>query len=485
MKNQKNIKENTIYNMIKSVAAIIFPMISFPYASRMLLVDNLGKVNFANSVVSYFSLIAALGISTYAIRECSKVKNDRKKLDELASQIYTINLWSTAFSYAVLLITLLFARPLYNYRLLIVIQSMSIVLTTVGADWINTVEEDFKYITIRTVLFQLVSLVLLLVFVHKPDDYVIYAIINVISSAGANISNYFYRKRYCTIRFVLHVDWKRHMPKVMMLFSMLIAQSIYVNSDVTILGIVRGDYEVGLYSVSVKIYNIVQALVNAVTYVVIPQLAFAFSRKDYTKVNQLLRYSVNFTVLLGLPCVVGVCMIAGDLINIIAGPEYLEATLSLQILAVALGCSFAAGVLGNLIMLPSGRDKLCMSSSIVSAALNMVLNLIFIPYFGLNAAAVTTMLSQAVGFFIKMPFVEKEINLGPQKSIFAGPILGCMVIVVIALVLSAVIDGLFVRVGAIVLLSVIAYGVIVIVMKNELALDIRDKFFKILKGNVR
>lgn len=474
MSNKANVQKNTIYNMIKSVAAILFPMISFPYASRVLLADSLGKVNFGNSVVSYFNLLAGLGIATYAIRECSKVKEDKGKLENIASQLYTINIYTTILAYLCLLITLLVAKPLEKYRALIVLLSLMIGMTTIGADWINNVMEDFKFITIRTVAFQVLSVVLLLLLIKSPKDYLLYAGITVISNGGANIVNAFYRKKYCKLHLVKHIDWKKHFPPILLLFSMLIAQTIYVNSDTTILGLIKGDFEVGLYSVSVKVYNIVQTLVNSVTYAVLPQLSYWFARKNYEKINSLLRYGLNFTITLGLPCVVGMFAIAPELIVLVAGKEYIGATVSLQILAVALGASFIAGFLGNMIMIPSGRDKLCMMSSCISAIVNLVLNILFIPTWGLNAAAATTAVSQILGFFIKLPFVEKEVSIGDKKSLLLGPVIGSTLIFVITYLMRIIITNVIVRAVVIIGASVVVYGITLVIFKNDLALSMLE-----------
>lgn len=159
--NKEQIGKNTIYSVIKQISTIIFPLITFPYISRVLLVDNVGKINFGESVISYVSLIASLGISTYAVRECSKVKESKKELSDIASQILSINLITTIIAYIVLGILLLFVDKFEDYRLLIGIQSITIIFTTLGADWLNTAMEDLKFIAVRTVIFQVVALSLI------------------------------------------------------------------------------------------------------------------------------------------------------------------------------------------------------------------------------------------------------------------------------------------------------------------------------------
>ena len=465
--NKISLNKNTVYNTIKSVFGIIYPLITFPYISRVLMTDNVGKINFGNSVVSYFSLVASLGVTTYAIRECSKVKSDKEGLSKTASEIFSINIISTIISYVALIVTLIVAKPLENYKMLICIQSATILFTTLGADWINTVMEDFRYITIRTVAMQVLSLVLMFVFVQNPDDYIIYVIISLVSTAGANILNIFYRRKFCSIRFTFKPDLRKHLPPILVLFSLLISQIIYTNSDMTILGLVKGDYEVGLYSTSVKIYNLVNTTVASIAWVVMPQLTSSFEKKDYESVNKLLRYSLNFIVILGVPAFCGIEVIADHIIGFFAGDAYVGATMSIRILGVALVLSFIGGWISNIILIPSGREKVCLYSSIVSASINIILNLIFIPRWGLNAAAATTVLSELVGVLIVGWFIDKNVKIINIWKMIRGPIIGGIGILIIGYIFR----NIFVESWKISILTIFAsalwYLIVLAVSKDE------------------
>lgn len=467
-----SIGKNALYNTIKSISSIIFPFITFPYITRVLLTDNVGKINFGNSVISYFSLIASLGISTYAIRECSKCRDDKDKMAKVANEIFSLNLITTLISYALLLITIFSFSAFENYRTLIIIQSLTIMFATLGTDWVNNVMEDFGYITFRTLIFQVVSLVLMFVFVRQPDDYIKYAIIVLISNSGAQITNIFYRRKYFKLRFTKDINLKKHLKPILLLFSMQLAMVIYVNSDTTMLGFIRGDTEVGLYSVSVKIYNIIQTLVTAVHTVLIPQLAIGFAKKDYTSLNKLLRYAFNFMLIIGLPCLVGVNLVAEGAITILSGEAYLDCITSLRILMVALFASFMGGYLNNLIMLPSGRDKLCFISSSCSAVINIVLNFILIPMFGLNAAAFTTFVSMLLGFFIKLPFVDKNLSFRYILKDMWSPVVACSAMTVLGFGVGLLIEDMVVKTLIQIGVCVIVYMAVLVLMKNQFFFDI-------------
>lgn len=502
-----SIGKNTVYNIIKTLSTIVFPLITFPYACRVLGVDNVGKVNFASSIISYISLIASLGVSTYAIRECSRVCDDKAQLAQIASEIFSINIFSTILAYVILTVLLIFWSKLENYKILILLYGIKVLMFTLGADWLNSAMEDFKYITLRTFAFQMLSLVMLFIFVHKPDDYYIYAAVTVLSSSGGNLLNVFYRRKYCKVRFLAFhktigdssadigttmyrgIHWKKHMPPIMMLFALMLAQTVFVSVDTTMLGIMRDDREVGLYSASTQVYNMVNVVVASIAFVVMPQLSYWFRKSGdcrkagmpvepvYAEINKLLKYSLNFIIVLGLPCVVGLFALAPDVIELVGGKAYFDAVPSLRILCVALFFSLLGGFVGNIILLPSGRDSVCLISSMVSALVNLMLNLIMIPRWGLNAAAFTTAVSQFIALMMELPFIEKEVKFGNVLTMVFAPVIGCLVIAVIVIEIQRCGLNLGLRVVLAVVLSAIAYAMILLLLRNEFAMN-TSKIFK-------
>ena len=140
---KKSLSLNAVMSAAKTLMGILFPLITFPYASNVLQVENLGWVNFASSISGYFVLFAGLGISSYAVREGSKYVNDREKLSKFASEMFSINMISTLMTYAVLALVLLGSSKLRGYADLIVILSLQIFFTTIGTEWIFTIFEEY------------------------------------------------------------------------------------------------------------------------------------------------------------------------------------------------------------------------------------------------------------------------------------------------------------------------------------------------------
>lgn len=469
-----NIKKNTLYNVIKTFTSIAFPLITFPYIYRVLLPPNVGKIEFGLSIVSYFALIASLGISTYAIRECSVVRDNKSKLNDIASQIFSINIITTIIAYVILAVFLVFNRKLETYRILIMIQSLSIVFSTLGADWINSAMEDFKYITIRTVVFQFISVILIYCFIKKPEDYLKYAFISLISSAGANISNIRYRKKFCELRFITNmnnIEWSKHFVSILYMFVMILSQTIFNSIDKTMLGLMKGDVAVGIYSTANNISNIALQVVTSLLWVVMPRLSYYFSKDEYTDINGLLRKILGFNAVLGIPCVVGTYMISGDIIQIIAGEKYADSAGVLKILMIGFVFTiFGGGFLGNYALLPAKKEKTFMIICLLASLVNAILNFIFIPLYGVYAAAVTTDISALVIMICVFLSVDRRIQINNCLNLVISPIIGCIGIV-ISCKLCSKIEFLWMRVGVSIFLSVLLYFVVLFICKNELLFD--------------
>ena len=472
-----SVKKNTMYNMIKTISSIAFSLITFPYISRVLEPDGVGKINFGNSIISYLTLLAGLGVSTYAVRECSKYKGDREKLQKTASQIYSINICTMTIAYIVLIMLLLFVEPISKYGLLICIQSGSILLTIIGTDWLNTAMEEFRYITYRVLFFQILSLALMFIFVTEKDDYLIYAIITVISS-GAGIVNIFYRRKYCNIRFTFDMDLNIHLKPILTLFVMLLAQTVYCNMDITMLGLMKGNEEVGVYSTAVRIYTTITQVITAVVYVVMPQMSKAYKDNDNDKIKYLSGYSLGFIGLLGVPCVLGMMLMAPQVVDILAGSAYTDAIILTRLLAVALSIALFGGFIGNIILLPSMREKYFLKSCIYAAIANFVLNLFLVPLWGAVGAAITTIIAELITLLHNAYCVKGEIEIGIikdslMKPIIAGLLLAPVLIMITMLNFNSVIDLILgVSLG-----GIVYFGTLYL-LKYQFVVELVDSFFK-------
>jgi O-antigen/teichoic acid export membrane protein len=307
------------------------------------------------------------------------------------------------------------------------------------------------------------------IFVHEPKDYVSYVLITVIASSGANLTNIFYRTRYCTIKFVLNPNVKKHLPKILKYFAAVITQQIYVNSDVLMLGWMTNTTQVGLYSTASKIFNLVNTMIASIFTVVLPQACSTYEKGDYQRYNDVLRKVVLYLVGLGLPCVIGILLLSKEIIIFIAGNEYAAATPALMFFAGALFFSCIHGFLGNLLTIPMADYNIGIVAALISSIANIVLNAILIPHYGFVAAAFTTMLAEFISALVFTKKINNNIRIQNVGKSILHSIVGCLAFAIYIIVMKRLALNNFMGTILMIAGSVAIYSIVLLLFKDEFA----------------
>ena len=462
---RKSLKVNAVLNIIKQCCAIIFPLITFPYVSRILGVEAYGKVNFSSSIISYISLLAGLGVSSYAIREGARIRDNKEKFEKFASEVFSINVVSTVIAYVLLVMMVLFWKKLEPYRVLIVILSINVLLTTLGTDWVNTVYEDFLYLTIRYVLCQSLAVVTTLLFVKNPNDVALYAFFSNLGTILANAMNLLYirNKLRISIHFTFKMNVKCHLRPIMLLFGNMISSMVYLYSDTTMLGVLAGDVAVGYYTVSSKIYSLVKQLINAVSNVLTPRLSHDYENKTAKNMSKNINGVLGALLIVVIPITIGMICMGREIILLIAGEEYISAYPALAILSITLIFSTCACVFVSVIMLAQRKDREILTASGISAAVNILLNLILIPLYSYNAAAFTTFISECLMLAMGIFYTHHTIEIEIRKYLALAGIGGIEVWIICHGIKKIVTNGILALFVSIVLCGAI-YGVTILVL---------------------
>ncbi len=479
-----NIKINAILNVVKRGMSVFFPLITYTYVSRVLGSANLGTYSFSESIVSYFNLIAALGVSSYAIREGARIRENKNSITQFSAEIFTFNAISTISAYALLLLAVIFIPRLREDANVILILSVNILCNTLGRDWLNSIFEDFMSITVRYIIFQSLAVVMILTLVRSKEDILAYTAAMAVAISGAALANviYSYRK-YAPIKLVSPKSLTRHIKPVLYLFLISLTITIYINSDITILGFMRTSSEVGIYTLSSKIYIITKEVLNAITMVAIPRLSNYLGMEKNAEYSRLLGKLREALIIFIFPCIVGIFSLSKQIVVIVGGQEYAAGWVPLTILCGALffavfACFYAQGVL-----VPNRLEKRFLLASTVSAVANILLNLILIPYWGMAAAALTTVVAEFLVMAICLFYSIKEADYewtGMQQ--FVSPLAGCVVIYLICSAMKMYFSNAILIVLCSIILSAGCYLIVLIALRNELAasvlLSIRGRIHK-------
>ncbi|AJY62070.1 flippase [Lactobacillus helveticus] len=485
---KKSLGLNAFFNGMRSVLSLIFPLITFPYISRVLSVSGIGIYNFSNTYVSYFILIAGLGIATYAVREGAKYRNQKEKIEEFTSQVFSINIIATIVAYLLLFLSLVIFKNLNNYVTCILIFSLQILFTTLGTEWIYTIYEDYAYITIRSIAFKILSIILLFILVRKPSDYLWYATITVLAAVGSNILNFIHARSFINIRLTLNTKWRYHLKPIMIIFASAVAVTIFTASDTTILGILKNDYAVGIYSTSVKIYQITEGLLSAILTVTIPRLAMLWGQKRRSEYNDVLTRVINTLGILVLPASVGLIMLSREVVLIIAGYKFLPSVNSLRIITWAIIFSIFSWIFSDCVLIPVKRESEVLRNTLVTATINVILNFILIPSMSYDGTSLSTVIAEFSvmvmnGYSCRdiiKPIIFKKETL---KNLFES-IIGCIGIVIVCLLCQWGLHSMIWKTIFSMVLSVPMYGAILILLGNEIAISMLNNVLNIVKSKL-
>lgn len=471
----KSLKVNALLNGIKQGCTVIFPLITFSYVTRALGNSEYGAYNFALSIINYFLLIAGLGINTYSVREGARIRDDHNKISNFCSEIFTINVYSTIIAYALLLLITISVPKIHSYSVQIFILSLGILFTTVGLDWINTIYEDYLYITIRYIIVQIVTLVLTFLFVHSDQDLNKYCVISLFALYGGYLFNVFYVRRYSHVKFLWHINTK-HLKPLLVLFANSVATIIYVNSDITMLGFYRSNADVGLYSFSSRIYNSAKQMLNAFVLVTIPRLASVVStdKKDYVSY---LRKITSGICLVLFPIVAAIFSYRKEIILIMGGTAYFDSSASLAILSFAIIFAILSSIIGNGVLIVNRLEDKCLLSTSVSAAVNVVINFIILPIMGINGAAFTTLLAETVNLFIQLYCANRIV---PLKKIVSFDLLIYSAEGIFVFLISSAIHTLYYSYSSVprALISIMLSALIAVAIYIVLLLTTHNKILK-------
>ena len=300
----KSLKRNFIMNAILTMSQFIFPLITFPYVSRILLPEGTGKVSFATSIISYFAIFAQLGIPTYGIRACAKVRDNKEELSRTVQELFIINLIMSGIAYVALLGAIAVIPRLHQEKELILIVSLTILFNAIGMEWLYKALEQYTYITIRSIIFKFIALLAMFALIHQQSDYVIYGGISIFASSASNIFNFLHAHKYISLKPLGQYNFQRHLKAVVIFFAMSCATTIYTHLDTVMLGFMTSDVEVGYYNAAVKIKTILVSIVTSLGVVLLPRASYYVEHKMMKEFYHITQKAIKFVLLVATPMMV-------------------------------------------------------------------------------------------------------------------------------------------------------------------------------------
>ena len=405
---QVSVKKNFIMNAILTISRFIFPLISFPYISRVLLSAGTGRVSFANSIIEYFLMLSALGIPTYGVRACARVRDNKEKLSQTAQELLLLNIIMCLVSYVCLAIAIVVVPKLRNEKLLLIIISSTLIFSALGMEWLYKALEQYSYITIRSIVFNAIAIVFMFLLVHQQSDYIIYGSISVGASSLGYIMNIIHARKYIILKPLGNYNLKQHIKPVLVFFSMACAVTIYTNLDNVMLGFMKTDTDVGYYHAAVRIKTILVAIVTSLGTVLLPRVSYYVQQGKMEEFKRVTRKAINFVFVFAVPVLIYFIIFAKNGVLLISGSDFAGAILPMQILMPTLLFIGLTGLLGIQILVPLGKERFVLYSEIAGAIVDLILNAILIPKLGATGAAIGTLAAEAVVLIVQLIALKND-----------------------------------------------------------------------------
>lgn len=470
---QKSLVKNSIYNIIYTIANILFPFVTSIYVSRILLPNGVGKVASAQNIASYFVTIAALGLPSYGVREFAKIRESSRKKNKLFTELFLLNIISTTLSVIVFFVLVLKNNGFNGEWGLYIACGLSIVFNYLNIDWMYKGLEEYGYITGRSLLIKGASLVALLLFVRTRQDYVMYALISSLATGGNYIFNIIYARKFVKLDWK-YIELKKHIKPVLLIASIIFLSTIYNKIDVTMLNMLATDESVGYYTYAQKTINMVLTMANAVTAALLPRLSYYYEN-DKEEFYKLIDKGFQVLCFLAFPLAVGMALVAPQAVSVLYGKAFLPATLTIRLMCPLILIKGFGDLFCYQLVYSTKSEKIILPAATAASLINIVTNAILIPILLQNGAVIASVFSELVTNGIQFIYMKNKVKFSINykafiRSIISTGIMAICVYVAMKINISNII-GLILEM----VIGIIVYIGLNLFMKNTLMIEILKK----------
>lgn len=413
----KSIKKNYIFNLTYQLVLILIPLISIPYLSRVLLEDGVGIFSYSESIVSYFTLFAILGSTTYAQREIGKVQNDTEARSRIFWEIFIVRLVTSVIATAAYGVYIIFLEQNFVIGLIFVLNIVNVLF---DITWYFQGIEEFGKVAAFGLVFKLLNFAFIFIFIKAQSDLWLYTLGKCGFLLIGNIGLWSLLPR--KIVKVKGINPLRHIKPILIFFIPTVASQVYMMLDKSMIGWFTGSSaENGYYDYAEKIIRISLTVIYALSTVLIPRVSKAHAEQDNETVKTLINKAISYVWMLAVPLIFGFIAVSDVFVPIYFGENFLKSALLMKIFTPLILFVGMASIIGVAYLIPINKQSVYIISVTVAAACNVVLNCILIPRYASVGAAISSVAAEGIGVIIQCAYVFKK-KLISAKSFFLSSI---------------------------------------------------------------
>jgi len=397
--------------LASNVFIFILSFLTVAFLARKLTASGFGRLAFAQAIFYYFALIGNFGLYIFGIREIARNRNDEIAIRKIVNNIITLQtLLSIIAAILLTLFAFLLPRPIED-KILISLFGCCIILTGLHLDWAYKGLERMGVIAIDNSIRASLYALLIFLFIREENDILKVPIFMIISLAIAiTIPLLLYIRKYGLPKPSVNVAYWGYALRIgIPLFISIMLTKIYYNLDTIMLGFMKTDEIVGYYNAAYKIVLALLVFGSLFIETIFPLIS-RFYKDSKEKLKILLNISEKTYISIAIPIGVGGTILAGQLVMFIFGEGYSEATTALRILIWTVVIVYISTTYGYTLMGCNMERKYLISVSF-AAIINVILNFILIPPFGIIGAAIATVVAEITALICVAVFSRKICHI--------------------------------------------------------------------------
>lgn len=467
--NKKSIAKNYIYNVSYQILAIILPLITTPYLSRVLGAEKIGIYSYTLSITTYFILFGSLGVAMYGQREIAYVQNNLAKRSKIFFEIFFMRCITLSISLFVFYLTFCVNGQYSLYYKILVLE---IIANMIDISWYFQGLEEFKKTVTRNIIVKIISVACIFLLVREQSDLDKYFIIYVLSTFLGNGSLWFYLPKFVTRVKMKELEVAKHIKSTIVLFIPQIAIQIYTVLDKTMIGVIISDKtEVGYYEQAQKVIKLLLTLATSLGTVMIPRISATYSNGNINKVKEYMNKSFMFIMMLACPLMFGLMSIATKFVPVFFGAGYDKVVPLLCIISPIIIFIGLSNVIGMQYLLPTKQQNKFTLSVIIGALVNFILNFILIKHYKAIGASIATVMAEFAVTTVQFILVRKEIKFTDTLRLSYKYIYASMVMFICSIIVGDFIINNLLSIIVQVIVSVSVYFFVLILVKDKLILE--------------
>ena len=451
-----SVKKNFAYQMMYELLILILPFVTSPYIARVIGAEGLGNYSYTFTIANYFVLFAMLGIKNYGNRAIAQARDNQDKLNVTFSNILFVHIFVSIICCICYVVYVLFFATEKVYSL---IQFTVVIGALFDISWFYFGIEKFKLTVLRSTIIKIVNVICIFLFVKDSDDLWVYCLIMGLGSLISQLSLWVVLRKYVRILKPDKNSIKVHLKPMLVLFLPVIAISLYKYMDKIMIGMLSSKTQLGFYENAEKVVNMPVSIIGSFGTVMLPKMSNLASKSDDKTAMSYISQSMRYIMCLSFALSFGVASIGQTFAPVFWGDKFIPSGPLIVGLSFTIPFMSYANIIRTQYLIPHSHDKEYLTSVVVGAVCNIILNIILIPIYGAMGATIGTLFAEISVCLVQAFVVRKELPvLSYCKEAFIFLITGIVMFFIvwnIGRVMNASVSVLILQV----LCGVIVYGI--------------------------